>query len=304
MRIRLLALAAFASLWIVTAQAPASHVACGDTLTAETVLDEDLTCTGNTGLVLGGDDFTLWLNGHTITGPGAEVEGSDGIADDGTARSGVVIRGGTISGFQDGIDLDASHSDVKGLQVDAGALGIAVRGDDNFIYSNTTDFAGFTGIEVVGNNTYMWGNHVTGTPEDGIVSDGNNPRLVFNSVDSCVFDGMVVVGYAQGIVARNTITGCDIGIDPSGTGLKVQHNDVPGNCIGLFIDDPAALVRFNTANGNCDTGIVSAQAGATLTGNTANDNGQIGIDAVVNTVDGGGNTATGNPTENCLGVLC
>jgi copper-binding protein NosD len=304
MRIRLLALAAFASLWIVTAQAPASHVACGDTLTAETVLDEDLTCAGNTGLVLGADDFTVWLNGHTITGPGPDVEGSDGIADDGTVRSGVVIRGGTITGFQDGIDLDASNSEVKGLQVDAAAVGIAVRGDDNFIYRNTTDFAGFTGIEVVGSNTYMWGNHVTGTPEDGLVSDGDNPRLVYNSVDGCVFDGMVVVGYAQGIVARNNVTGCDIGIDASGTGLKVQHNDAPTNCIGMFIDDPAALVRFNTANGNCDTGIVSAQPGATLTGNTANDNDGVGIDAVENTVDGGGNTATGNLAENCLGVLC
>src|SRR5687767_12478003 len=136
MRIRLLVLAAFVCLLAFPAYAPASHVACGDTITAETVLDGDLTCTENVGLVIGADDFTLWLNGHTITGPGVDADGSDGIADDGTARSGVVVRGGTITGFQDGVDLDASNSEVKGLQVVAGAVGISVRGNDNFIYRN------------------------------------------------------------------------------------------------------------------------------------------------------------------------
>jgi hypothetical protein len=304
MRIRLLVLAALGCLLALPAHASASHVACGDTITAVTVLDEDLTCTGSTGLVIGADDITVWLNDHSITGPGADVDGSDGIADDGTARSGVVVRGGTITGFQDGVDLDASNSEVKGLQVVAGAAGIGLRGDDNFIYRNTTDFAGFTGIEAIGNNLYLWGNTVLGTPDDGIIVDGDNPRVILNTVQTCVFDGMDVVGYTEGIAARNSVSGCDIGIAPSGNGLRLQHNDASENLIGIFVDDPAAIVRWNTANGNGETGIVVGQAGARLNNNTANDNGQVGIDAVLGTIDAGGNSATGNSLQNCFVVAC
>jgi hypothetical protein len=63
-------------------------------------------------------------------------------------------------------------------------------------------------------------------------------------------------------------------------------------------------VRWNTSNGNGDSGITIGQAGAQLNNNTANDNGQIGIDAVVGTIDNGGNTATGNGVQDCFVVLC
>ena len=51
-------------------QASASHVSCGDTIIADTTLDSDLVdCPGN-GIVIGADDVTLDLNGHTIDGDG------------------------------------------------------------------------------------------------------------------------------------------------------------------------------------------------------------------------------------------
>ena len=117
------------------------------------------------------------------------------------------------------------------------------------------------------------------------------------------FDGLIASSYTSGLVALNSVTGCDIGITPSGSGLKLQSNETSGNCIGLFVDDPAALVRWNTANDNCTEGIVIGQAGASLKKNTADNNADIGIDAVLGTIDLGGNTATGNATD-CLGVVC
>ena len=70
MRIRFLAVAAVACLWLLPASASANHVQCGDVLTQQTVLDSDIVCpdTATTGLVIGGDDFTVWLEGHTIQG--------------------------------------------------------------------------------------------------------------------------------------------------------------------------------------------------------------------------------------------
>ena len=305
MRFRVLAIVACGCLWLLPSQASASHVNCGDTVTGDVVLDSDVICseTDTAGLVIGANDITVWLEGHTIQGAGTDLPGTDGIRDDGSARSGVTIRGGTVAGFEDGIDLDADDSAVKGMRVEAGSVGISVRGARNYVYRNTTDFAGFTGIEAIGDDAYLWGNEVLGTPEDGIVNDGENPRVILNSVQGCVFDGIIVTGYTTGIVARNTVSSCDIGFSPSGRGLKLQTNTATGNCIGIFVDDPGALVRWNTANDNCSEGIIVGQAGATLKKNTANNNTDFGIDAVDGTIDDGGNTATGNGVD-CLGVVC
>jgi hypothetical protein len=49
-------------------QALASPVACGDTITHDTTLHNDLTNCTTDGLVIGADNITLDLNGHTIDG--------------------------------------------------------------------------------------------------------------------------------------------------------------------------------------------------------------------------------------------
>ena len=311
MRIGILAAAALGCIWMLPAAASANHVACGDTITTQTVLDSDIVCTDSdpVGLVIGADDVTVWLEGNSITG--ADAVGSDGVADDGTARSGVSIRGGTISGFDDAIDLDVSSSSVRGMSVSALSAGIVTRGDGNYIFRNDVDMStssGFVGIEALGDNSEVFGNVVIGSdgvaPDDGIAVHGENPKVIGNGVDGCAFDGLIMSGYTSGLVSRNSVTNCDIGITPSGTGLKVQTNTTSGNCIGMVVDDPAALVRWNTANENCTEGIVIGQPGATLKKNVANDNIDIGIDAVEGTIDEGGNTATGNGVTDCLGVVC
>ena len=279
------------------------------------MLDSDIICpsTATDGLVIGGNDFTVWLQGHTIQGPGVDMAGTDGIIDDGVAHSGVTVRGGTITGFEDGVDLDVTDSAAKGLSVAAGGVGISLRGAGNTLYRNTVDMTnaagvtGFSGIESLGDNPYVWGNVVNGSaetgPDDGIVINGENPLIILNTVTGCGFDGVIASAYTAGLVALNNVTGCDIGITPSGMGIKLQSNTTSGNCIGMVVDDPTALVRWNTANDNCTEGIVIGQEGAALKKNTANNNVDIGIDAPPNTIDLGGNTATGNATD-CLGVVC
>jgi len=42
----------------------------------------------------------------------------------------------------------------------------------------------------------------------------------------------------------------------------------------------------------------------TLQDNGADNNGSIGIDAVIGTIDGGGNHASGNPDGDCFVVVC
>jgi hypothetical protein len=59
---------AAACLALTAGQASASHVSCGDTITADTTLDSDLVDCPSNGIVIGADDITLDLNGHTIDG--------------------------------------------------------------------------------------------------------------------------------------------------------------------------------------------------------------------------------------------
>jgi hypothetical protein len=145
-------------------------------------------------------------------------------------------------------------------------------------------------------------------------SGANNPRIAVNTVESCQGDqavGIYTWGYTTfAVVARNTVTGCRDGIvvlaHGDGSGAQVRRNVATGNSLGGISvgGDPAAFVWRNTANGNGIYGIGLGGPGATVKENTANDNGVYGFDAEAGTIDGGGNTATGNGTENCRNVSC
>jgi hypothetical protein len=287
--------------------ASATDLQCGDTVTQDTVLTSDVVCaTGeNAGVVVGGDNLTLWLNGHKIQGPGVTgLEQSAGVVDDGTPHTGVVVRGGSISGFDFGIDLQVSNGALKGLALTSTDRGILVAGDDNYLLLNQMSSPGTLALEADGDRNYLWGNVIGGDPDDGISVDGQSPLIVLNQVASCTFTGITVSGYTAAKIARNTVSGCDTGIDIIGQHAKLQSNETSGNSYGLFVEDPSALVRFNTANDNTVEGIATGVAGATLGQNTANNNVEYGIDAVLGTIDGGGNRASGNGIDDRVVVVC
>ncbi len=89
--------------------ASASHVGCGDTITADTTLDSDLVDCPNHGLVIGADDVTLDLNGHLVDGDGTPAAGCDpqkepcdfGLFNDG--HSGVTVMHGSVREFAVGV---------------------------------------------------------------------------------------------------------------------------------------------------------------------------------------------------------
>src|SRR5262245_25663247 len=91
--------------------ASASHVSCGDTITTDTTLDSDLVDCPNNGIVIGADDITLDLNGHTIDGDGTLATGCDpqtefcdtGVAND--SHDGVTVRHGSLREFDSGVSL-------------------------------------------------------------------------------------------------------------------------------------------------------------------------------------------------------
>src|SRR3954447_13954121 len=72
---------------------------CGATITADTRLTSDLTNCSSVGLIIGADDVTLDLGGHTVTGDGvSDVEGVRTIGHDN-----VVIENGSVRNFVEGV---------------------------------------------------------------------------------------------------------------------------------------------------------------------------------------------------------
>ena len=89
------------------AEAARQQLGCGDTITADTTLDSDLVDCPNNGIVIGADDITLDLNGHTVSGDG-ELEqcGRREFCDVGVlnrGHDGVTVRRGSVRQFNVGV---------------------------------------------------------------------------------------------------------------------------------------------------------------------------------------------------------
>jgi nitrous oxidase accessory protein NosD len=278
-------------------------------VTEDTVVDNDIVCTESDaiGVVIGADDITVRFGNHSIIGAGALGEGSIGITDDGVEHTGVTIKNATINGFDTGIYLQASSSRVMAVYFEAADTGLYLVGDGNYLHRNTMASAGTLGFYVEGDGNYLWNNRVTGLPDDGILVVGDNPLVVRSNVTGCTFIGIAVTEYTTfAKVAQNTVTGCDTGIlfQGGGQNAHLQSSDVSGNCDGLFVIDPTALLFRNNAHDNRCDGIRIGLAGVWVRENSANNNGEIGIDGVEGTIDGGANTATGNAGGDCFAVVC
>src|SRR3954447_4804674 len=98
-------------LTIGSGQASASQVSCGDTITADTTLHHDLVNCPNNGIIIGADDITLDLNGHTIDGDGTEAVGCNRrkeFCDEGLpnfGHDGVTVMHGSVRDFAVGPEV-------------------------------------------------------------------------------------------------------------------------------------------------------------------------------------------------------
>jgi parallel beta-helix repeat protein len=190
------------------ASASGEPVRCGDTITRDTKLKNDLrNCPGN-GIVIGADDITLDLNGHTIDGDGVvgceELYTCDFGVDNSAGHRGVTIKDGSIREFATAVVvIGADHNRLRGLASSHNILGgvLLIESPDarierNSIAANglTTDQAGLivfdsSDVRIDGNSVrdngdigmFLQGvddsrverNAVSGNPEAGVILDGN-----------------------------------------------------------------------------------------------------------------------------------
>jgi parallel beta-helix repeat protein len=236
--------------------AQTSALSCGDTITADTTLEADLTDCPSNGLVIGADNITLDLNGHTISGDGKLVKRCPrrqicdvGVAND--DHAGVTIRGGSVRGFAIGVGvfrvrnnrlvkLASSENQWFGFVIansartvirdssgnsnprpDGDGLGVFLSHDLRIVH-NSFRRNGQIGIHIEkSEDNLIKGNEFVGNGDFGILleSDGNQLRG-----NHSVRDG--VAGIQVGPASRNVIVGNRIDGSGEGIGLEKGRGNV------------------------------------------------------------------------------
>jgi parallel beta-helix repeat protein len=336
MRAVVLAVAAAALLAIGAGSALAKKpttTSCGQVITHNFHLRNDLVDCPGPGLVIGRDHIRVDLGGHVIDG--VNNPAADGIDNTGGFDN-VIVRHGTVQQFQQGVHLvNASRNRLDRLKVQQTFRGIEVESSDHTKVVHNRVTASFDGIHLVDSDTNRIGyNNVFGNTASAIVlitgSDGNkvaHNKAHDNASWGITSDFSESNVYDHNRVFRNSIAG----IEPfHGTNIRITNNTVWRNQIGieLFTTTGSLLrgnkVRYSVGDGihtfmastgnrlvnnashrNGDDGIDVEDAGNTIRRNHANRNGDLGIFAAAGNVDGHGNTAhhNGNAAQ-CVGVAC
>jgi parallel beta-helix repeat protein len=328
-----LAAAAATLLTIGVSPALATNVSCGQVITHNIHVSNNLiNCPAN-GLVIGAANIRLDLGGHLIDG--INNPAADGIDNTGGFDN-VVVRHGTIQQFQQGVHLvNASANRLQRLVVRQTFRGIELGSSDHTKIRHDRVSANFDGIHLVGSDrNRISHNNVFGNSASAIVlitgSDRNkvdHNKAHDNASWGITSDFSDSNVYDHNRIYRNNIAG----IEPfHGTRIRITHNTIFANRIGIelftttnsviranrirssvmdgihtFTGSTGNLLVRNTSNRNGDDGIDVADSGNTIKKNRADRNGDLGIFAVAGNIDGGGNKAhhNGNAAQ-CAGVTC
>jgi parallel beta-helix repeat protein len=251
------ALAVVAAL-AIAGPASAQTVRCGQVISQDTKVENDLRDCPGAGLVIGANDITLDLNGHTIDGDDA-IDDKDipalladiGI-DNRAGHDGLEVRGGTVREFFRGLVLEgAADNALRELSVSGNqSQGIwLVRSDDNRIEdSSVTDSGGQAilvgssdgnrilrtsvrrggiALGLADNNRIEWSS-VADAPSIGIfVSRSQGNRLSNNSISASNLAGIGLLDSHRNRVERNSLSR---NLENGGIGVAgSDHNRIAGN---------------------------------------------------------------------------
>jgi large repetitive protein len=196
-------------------QALANDVSCGATITSDTKLDSDLTNCPSNGIVIGADNITLDLNGHTIGGDGVPAGSclDEGICDLGISNidghAGVTIEGGAVRGFDEGIFvLGGSENLIRRLSLANNSTFGVIVGDS-------------TGSRIDHNSS-------VGAVAGVVMFDSNDGRIDHNSLAGSEGYAMPIFGSSHNRIEQNVLEG-----DQHGILLEESSNDneIRGNRI-------------------------------------------------------------------------
>jgi parallel beta-helix repeat protein len=260
------------------AHARAASVTCGQTITHDTTLTADLTNCPGDGLVIGADNITLDLNGHTIDGTVTQLPacdeppfGTDGIRLGG--YDGLTIENGTVQQFFNGIDgggegVGSADDDLHGLVVrDNRFNGISFG--SNLLLNNHNRIVG---SQAYGNGC---GAGIFLNSADGNRVARNRSHDNDGGIGVCCSPNNVI---EDNVVAHNSETGIAIFFGNHSHNV-VRHNSVSANggdgiFVGFAEGSQDNVIADNHSYGNAFAAVALEDAiGNRIAGNHLDDSG-------------------------------
>jgi large repetitive protein len=212
-----------------------NHVQCGDVITRDTKLDADLVDCANDGLVIGADDVTLDLNGHTVDGDGVESQECEAGIVNGpwsfcprpgqAGHDRVTIRNGFVRDFFYGVRLRGTDAnELRRLRVSHTSIGMAVIESNN--------------ARVVANSL---SDNLGRSDATGLVlgEDSNNNRIEANDLSRNGAYGIHAEGVDNNWFVRNTMSengNAAVHLHAARQNV-LEHNRVFGNPTGIELSD-------------------------------------------------------------------
>lgn len=220
-------------------------VSCGQIVTGEVVLTNDLNCSNGDGLIVGAPGTHINLNGYKITasddastqGPSMDYDGSSGILV--ANMDGVIISGlGEISGFSRGVTfMGSSDGQLTDVQLADNGIGALVQGS--------------TGTELSRNT-------ITNNDIAAILDSSTGGAVAFNQAVANTEQGFLLLGADQNVVAANNMFGngqYGIYLDLMSNENIVDYNTVFGQeDYDMSNADGNPNVNQNTFGGNNNCG--------------------------------------------------
>jgi len=169
-------------------------VSCGQIVSGEVELTNDLNCSSGDGLIVGAPGTTINLNGYKITA--SDDAGSQGLSMDYDGSSGILVANadgviisglGEISGFDRGVTfMGSSDGQLTDVQVANNGIGVLVSGS--------------TGTELSRNT-------ITNNGIAAILDSSNGGAVAFNQIVANEEQGILLLGADQNVVAANNMFG-------------------------------------------------------------------------------------------------
>jgi hypothetical protein len=248
-------------------------------------LTADLTGCGDLGLQVGTDDVTIDLAGHDIRGTATTSDGSVGILTRG--HHGVVITGGAVSGFTEGVVLvDSSQDAVTHMSVrgnrdkgvvlvgttastvthnhvsrnDDAAMGVFDGADHNVIGGNVMRADGPQGVEVLfSNENTISHNFIADTGSGVILESSDNTSITQNRIERSVATACDGCGIGIQVYGNDNIVSANTIVDAPRYGIELDDFMDPGH--SPAVDN---VIRANVVSGAGEGIAVGPEAGGVV----------------------------------------
>src|SRR5687768_16826686 len=193
-------------------QAASSNAACGQVVSGVVNLTANLNCSGD-GIIVGGPNTVINMNGFSITGPGQD---SSKVAIMVPSVDNVVVNGpGSLSNFQAGVLLTGANGfQINSVILSNNQIGTFMTGAENAQVQQNI---------IQGNSIGVASHSSTGSAIDSNLMNGN------------LLAGITFVNTQQSNVGMNNVVGSQNGVflDGQSAGNAVNANNVLENIIDI-----------------------------------------------------------------------